>query len=421
MTLSPSRTLIFLAILPAVCAWWYCATLEWRGERAVDSIATGQVSPTAFQPVPLAAEPARTAAQRLLAQRSPDHVLVDALLKHSITLRPLYAPYWLDRAEAAFQAGDPKDAEQYLHTATRLWSHRPVLLWKAAMLRTRVGDTQGALASLRQFLQADPNDYRRALAVAARLQPQPAQLLETVLPQHTSGRLSRDDIVWGILRLARTQHDPALGEAAWQQLSPAARRIDDTAAYYAEWMASLDKQPEALAAWRHYRQVPDPDPLENGDFEQTLQGGLGWRAWKHQDVEIQRDPHVAYNGRYSLQVRFSGDKNIGLAGIRQYLPVESATRYTLSFTWRGRDITTRSGPYVSVRSPKAGRIARTEGRWGSWDWEHQRLSFTAPDSEHFVEVLLRRDRTDALDNKIKGELWLDDFRLTADAGEGSSG
>lgn len=413
-----SRTLALLIITTLVLIWWYAASLQWRGESLAEQITSGKTAPTAFTPVPLSAAPDRAAAQRLLAQQTPNPEAQSpaALLKQATTLRPLYAPYWLGLAQAAYQAGQDGAAERDSRRALRLWPNRPDLLWKAAMLRTRMGDTRAALASLRDYLRADPGGYREALAVAARLEPRPAALLQAILPAHVDGGTSRDTLVWRVLRLARAGHDPSLGEAAWHDLSAQSRRVPDTVRYYVEWMASLDKAPEARRAWSHYLGAPGHESLENGNFEAPLQAGLGWRTWSRNGTAIERDEHSAYDGNYSLKVTFPGTSNINFAGVRQYLPVDPASRYTLSFAWRGRKITTRSGPYISVRSSGAGRLAETGDRWGTWDWERRELSFTVPATDHFVEVLVQRNRTDALDNKIAGELWLDDFALTGGAG-----
>jgi len=362
--------------------------------------------------MPLAAEPQRRAAQVLIAQNDPDAEYIDSLLADAVDKRPLWAPYWLDRAGAAHLAGNSDAAMQYAGRATKLWPTRPALLWKAAMLYTRMGEAGPALDTLRRFLFASPNAYRQVLAVASRLQPDPGLMLAAVVPDHFEHDLTRDDVVWNILRTARRSDNPALGRAAWRELSAAAQQEPDKAASYTEWMVALDDQDEALTAWRVFRDMDHLPALENGGFEHALAGGLGWRQYDRDQVTLSRDQENFSSAAPSLKVAFSGQDNVHYNHLRQYLPVEPGRRYTLDYAWRGDNITTRSGPYLSVRSKEKGRLAHTQDRWGTWPWENGRLEFTAPENSTFVELRLRRNKTDALDNKIAGTLWLDDFTLT---------
>lgn len=406
------KSLTYLGVIGFVAVWWYAATLEWRAERVAERILSHEASPYSFKRIPLSAAPQWAAVQRLLASNNPDYAYIDELLAEVVGRRPLYAPYWHARAEAAHGTGNVEEAERYLAKATQLWPTRPILLWKAAMLYVRMGNREAALQALQSYLFAAPGRYRRALAIAARLEPEPAVRLQAVLPDDTAKRQIRDDLAWRILRQARKRDDAVLGHAAWRELSAAARHEVDKAGYYTEWMVALDNREEAVRAWRQIRPQTRLSILENGGFEQELARGLGWRSWDRDGVRLTRDDQMPYAGQYSLKVAFSGTNNTNFYHLRQYLPVEPATAYTLTYAWRGEEITTRSGPYISVRGRQAGRLARGDARWGTWDWERRQLSFTAPEQEHFVEVRLRRNRTDALDNKIAGTLWLDAFSLT---------
>lgn len=409
----PQRLLILSAIGILVVAWWYAATLEWRGERLARDIAAHRVSPAAFDQVPLSPAPARNAAHRLLVAGSPDHARIDDLLAYSLDLRPIYAPYWLDRAEAAYQASDIPAAGDHLATATRLWPTRPALLWKAAMLHARIGDTEAALATMSDFLRAEPRGYRQVVAVASRLETDPARMLQAILPDNTPAPVSRDEMVWYIVRDARAAGNAGLAGAAWRELSAATQGNPDAAREYTEWMVDLDDPGEALAAWQHYRGL-DPLPnLENGGFEDALRGGLGWRVIGRGSALIERDGETAYDGRASLKITFPGNDNINFHHVRQHLIVEPGKRYTLSFHWRGEAVSTRSGPYLEVRAPSAGRLAVSEGQWGTWGWQPRTLTFTAPEATRIVEVRVRRNKTSALDNEIAGAVWFDNLELAA--------
>lgn len=412
----PQRLLILSAIGVLVAAWWYAATLEWRGEHLARDIAAHRSPPAAFDRVPLSPAPARNAAQRLLVADSPDYARIDDLLAYSLDLRPIYAPYWLDRAEAAYQAGDIPAAGDHLATATRLWPTRPTLLWKAAMLHARIGDTDASLATMRRFLRAEPRGYRQVVAVAGRLETDPARMLQAIVPAEAPGPVSRDEMVWYIVRDARAAGNAALARAAWRELSAATQGDPDAAREYVEWMVAMNDPGEAIAAWQRYRGL-DPLPgLENGGFEDELRGGLGWRVNDRGTALIERDRETAFDGRASLKITFPGNDNLNFHHVRQHLPVEPGERYTLSFHWRGDAVSTRSGPYLEVRAPSAGRLAASEGQWGTWDWQPRTITFAAPEATRTVEVWVRRNKTSALDNEIAGTVWLDNVKLAAAGG-----
>ncbi|MDZ7841336.1 MAG: hypothetical protein U5R46_11040 [Gammaproteobacteria bacterium] len=417
LSMSANRLLILFSLGLIVAAWWYAAMLEWRGERLTRDIINHKAPAAAYNQVPLSPAPARAAAQRSLVADAPEHGRIDELLAYSLNLRPIYAPYWLDRAEAAYQAGDMPAAESHLGTAVSLWPTRPALLWKAAMLQTRLGNVDPALATLNSYLRADPHGCRPAVAVASRLETDAARMLDAILPDTTADDVGRDELVWRIVRDARATSNAALAQAAWRELSGSAQNNLDAVRDYVEWMIVLKEPGEAVSAWKRYRALDPLPALENGGFEDELRGGLGWRINDRGSARIERDIRLDQSNGPSLKITFPGSENLNFHHVRQYLPVKPGRLYTLSFDWRGKNISTRSGPYVEVHAPSDGRLVASQGQWGTWDWQPQSLDFTVPDSVEVVEVRVRRNPTTALDNEIQGSVWFDNFRLAAPNGE----
>ena len=189
----------------------------------------------------------------MLAVGSSDYAQMENHLARSIELRPLYAPYWLDRAEAAFRAGDKSAAGRYLNQAVALWPNRSRLLWKAAMLYARLEDPQAALGVFKRYLANHPMDHARVLTISRRLEPDAATLLHTIMPDEFKDDAERDDLLWRTLRTARSQNNEELGRAAWKALPDEARRDPGKVGFYVEWMVAKNDADEALSAWQHYR------------------------------------------------------------------------------------------------------------------------------------------------------------------------
>lgn len=402
------RVLMFIGVLLFTVAWWYASLLEWRGEHVAKRVLAGDVSPQSAVEVPLSVESFRATAQGLLSSFDSDHDYIDELLGKSIKLRPLYAPYWFDRAKLAVRVGDFQTAEKYAKTAAQLWPTRSVLLWKIAMLYMEMGNINAALQTFKQHLRVHPSSLKKVLVVARRIEPEPGKLLSAILPANFPGR---EDVLWQVLRLAREQGDFPLGYESWNQLSAKTRGNQTVANYYVEWMMLAGNMDKAMDAWRDYKANQTLEPLENGGFESDSWGGLDWRIFDVKGARINRDEQIIYSDRYSLKVIFSGKENVHFKHLRQYLLVQPGKEYVLTFIWQGQNISTRSGPYISVNSLDGRSIKRSEQRIGSWDWQIERLGFTAPSDSKFVELYLRRSRTNALDNKLAGTLWLDDFSL----------
>ncbi|MFC1681032.1 tetratricopeptide repeat protein [Pseudomonadota bacterium] len=406
------RIPIFLVLLPVIATWWLTAATEWRGEVTAQKILVGKSQREFALTFPLSAEPARSAATRMLVSKSSEHDELNAYFDRSIEQRPLYAPYWQDRAKAAFEAGDSEAARRYADKAVALWPNRASLTWKAALLYSRLGDTDRAFSSLRSVVASEPYSPFRAIALALRLEPDPESALSLVLPDGNFDITERDNIVWRLLIIARRQNQFELGTAAWNQFSEEARNNEQFVNNYVGWKATTGKRDEALTAWREYRGTAGSESIENPGFEESVAGGLAWRIYEKDGSQAEQSKVKSFSGKQSMHIEFNGTENSSYFNVRQFVPVDSGASYRLAFYWHGENITTRSGPFVQIVSIPWKQIARTEDKWGSWGWESVKLEFAVPAGIEIIDLRIARYKTDDLDRKISGDLWLDDFKLT---------
>src|SRR5690606_16270953 len=119
------------------------------------------------------------------------------------------------------------------------------------------------------------------------------------------------------------------------------------------------------------------------------------------------DDTTAHGGRKSLAVVFDGSENLNYYHARQPVVVEPNARYRLEGAWQGRDITTRSGIFIDIRTLDAedNTYARNDARYGSWDWQPLNIEFETPADASLAELRIRRAPTEALDSKIAGQAW----------------
>jgi hypothetical protein len=229
---------------------------------------------------------------------------------------------------------------------------------------------------------------------------------------------------------------------------------------YLDYLASLQKFPDATAVWKRIASSPtsfDPQqtaayidallraqhPAEayqvwsdlesrgsirnpanrtahnlitNGDFEDNLlEMGFGWRLIPVEGVYAGVDTSTFHSPGHSLAVQFSGKQNIDYRQIYQFVKVSPNHTYHLQAFMKTMGITTDSGPRLEVRdayNPPALDKFSDDAKGTSEGWSPLNLDFTTGPKTDLIIVALARLPSEKLDNQIAGRLWLDDVVLT---------
>ena len=409
------RVIAGILLLAVFFVWLYAALLPWRADQLIERVQSGAVPAHTVPPLLWVDEAPRVAAQNLFWSGSGSEQIIDDYLQRSIIARPLYAPTWLDRAELALRMGHREAANHYGEVARKLWPTRGKLLWQLAMFRIRLGDRTKALELLRDYLHAYPDDVFRAATAARRLEPDPAKFVSLLLP--TSAPVGREAEYYlvGLLGFSLSIKDVSLAYTIWKHLPERAKKKADIIHPYIDFMISSERADLALSAWNKLR---DSElalaSITNPGFEERMaNGGFGWRYHDAKSAQISRDNRIRYQGDYSLHIKFDGTENIHYHHIDQTVPVMPGVRYRLTGYWRGEAITTRSGVFIEAYSPagKKNSYFRTEARRASWGWELFELQIPVPSDSNFITIRVKRNPTDALDQLIGGEFWLDGLML----------
>ena len=423
------RRLVLLAAIASIVGVWVAAAAHewWFGEHQHARSAVGQPSDpqalAALSPVWGDANAARRRAQMFAASGDPAQLaLAETLVAASLRLRPLHAPTWLDRAELQYALGDVDAAQRSIAIARALWPGRPVLLDRAVRLLVDMAPSDVALVALMDYWTVAPQDSARTLALARQLTDDPDVLVaaaEEVWRERP--KTARADQA-ALMRAAQDAGDRRLAERLWQRL-PADSRADESILFpYLQLLVAQDAALEANAVW--HDAAGDPPGVVNGDFEQPLvplgpdfQPGWATPGWRYrptgQGYRIGRDASDVAGGAFSLRIDFAGTENVQLREPSQVIRVRPGTRYRLRGTWAGEGLSTRSGVHVVLEGVDARPPLRvhTQARWGSWDWTRFELDIDVPDDVVLLRLSVGRDRTNALDRRIAGTLWLDDLGL----------
>jgi hypothetical protein len=198
----------------------------------------------------------------------------------------------------------------------------------------------------------------------------------------------------------------------WQAMTAIAEPDKETALHYAHFLLNHKRITPAVDIWHQYTGSVG---LTNPGFEEYVTGlGFDWRHWgeKHGNWELKRVYNEAAEGEYALKIKFSGQENVSFHHLYQIFTVDPQEKYRLTYAWKSKGITTDQGPLVEIIGYD------TQGLYhagpmitGSNGWHEESIAFEAPGDSRAAVVRLRRRASMRFDSKIRGTVWLDNFRL----------
>ena len=198
----------------------------------------------------------------------------------------------------------------------------------------------------------------------------------------------------------------------WQKMTAFSTPEKETALRYANFLLQNKQITESKNIWQKFTGVFG---LTNPGFENELTcKGFDWSYWKEKDglFEIKRVNHDIWEGDYALRVNFSGRENISFQHVYQIFTTDPESKYRLTYAWKSQGITTDQGPFIEISGyDKEGLYLIGPMINGSQGWREVSLEFEMPDGCRAAVVRLCRRPSNRFDSKIRGSLWLDDFRL----------
>mgnify|MGYP006276394987 FL=1 len=326
---------------------------------------------------------------------------------------PLDATQWLDLAQIGARAGTDSEVAVFLDQARASQPQNRRALWRAAQIALQTGDERLAERQLRQWLQLFPSDTGQALFIGRRWIDSPDELLERMLPP---GR----EFLEQAMQVASSRLDTELAEAVWQRLDPKPGLSDAAFLDYVDLLLDTGAVDRATQLWASRDRDYSGSGIVNGSFSREFgtPAGLNWKTDRTPAaVRIAYDTEHATSAPASIRIEFNGKENVRLTRPTIRIPVEPEQRYRLSGMWRAEALTTRSLPFLELRS-KDKAIRESVGvPLSNFEWEAWEIIFTTAASTRLVALTLRRNPTDAFDRNIDGLLWIDDVALEPFAAE----
>jgi hypothetical protein len=198
----------------------------------------------------------------------------------------------------------------------------------------------------------------------------------------------------------------------WRTMTAFSTPENETALRFANFLLHNKHITESKDIWQKYTGIFG---LTNPGFETELTcRGFDWSYWKEKDglFEIKRINHDTWEGDYALRVNFSGRENIAFYHFYQIITADPQAKYHLTYAWKSQGITTDQGPFIEIYGyDKEGLYKAGPMITGTQEWRDVSIEFDMPEGCQAAVVRLCRRPSNRFDSKIRGSLWLDDFRL----------
>ena len=334
--------------------------------------------------------------------------------RKAIERNPLEQEYWLQLAKILQRMGESMVSQRALENAIRVFPTGYRGRWMTANLFLQQGNLEMALPHFSYILAHYPNQSSLVYDVLEKAVADSDFVLERIVPKDPSSFKQYLSYLYGM-------GDREGARKAWaKRLSFGLQADRGETVRYIEFLISQGEFNEAFQVWRvRFQQEglspgSDSDLITNGDFgkDEILGGGFDWKIEKVSGTEISFDPSMAFEGKRSLRIVFTGNENVDFRHVYQFVPLKPDTEYVLSANMKTQAVTTKSGLKIEVLGAGQTFHATSETLTGDNEWRKLIIRFRTPAPVQGGLVRVRREKTDKFDRYIGGTVWIDNVSLT---------
>ncbi len=313
-----------------------------------------------------------------------------------------YGDAWLALAETEARLGNTERAGKILLFLDELSKRTVRWKWRQALLARELGMEDLFLGNIRFLMERKRriNDSIQLLDLHA------GRKTEKVL-SFLDGSFYPEYLRW-LIRWKRTED----AMTVWTEMGRSDARDRQLTEDFVHFLLGEKLVVQAAEIRKSFLNI---EGMTNPGFEDSLtKKGFDWRysgenkgGWT-----IDRVARNAAEGEFALRILFTGKENLNFRNLYQIVEVDPLTGYSLSYRCRSSNITTDQGPFVEVYCKDAKGLHAKGGMIaGTALWTKEEIEFETPEGCNAVIVRLSRNMSRRIDNKIKGELWLDDFAM----------
>ena len=347
----------------------------------------------------------------------------------ALNLNPRIGQAWVDLADIYERIGKTAEAEAALGKAFEVQPYSPLIRWQAGNFFLRRGNLPKMYECFKIACQYDVTKMRIAAELAWKIDPDPRQILQKLVPDTLPANMdyldclvSKDELdlafpVWQRCLKNEIPQDYAIKPSfAFNYIYHllAKSRVNEALQV---WDGILRKTGSGLSVNRWKGADAGQNLVWNGSFEnEILQGGLDWRYRDLPELKFQIDIENRMAGLKSLRADF-GNANISGENLYQIVPIMSPGDYVLDFYIKTKDLTTDQMPYLLIQGyPEPGCASAQSSFFPSTtSWIKLSLPFIAKEGCKAVRLSLMRNKSIKIDNRINGSLWLDEIAILSQA------
>ena len=322
--------------------------------------------------------------------------------RQAISQNVLYLDGWLRLAEAEAALGCKEKAIDILTFTTGLTEQVFRWKWPQMLLAHELGMTDNLYRNSNYLLSHGVLEQDTFQLIHTHFDGNAANVIAVLNPGHLDAYLT-----W---LMQWTMIDESL--IVWQAISNLEAARKETALQYAHFLLHNKRIIESREIWSKFTGIAG---LTNPGFELDITRlGFDWYFWNDNsdNWEFKRVNGDAFEGNFALKIVFNGRENISFQHIYQIIAVEPHEKYRLTYSWKSRRITSDQGPFIEVSSfDKHGLYVAGPMIKGTSGWRKESIEFSIPNGCQAAIVRLRRHYSQRFDSKIRGVLWLDDFRI----------
>lgn len=406
------RILVLLVIIPAYLILLWLISRPVLAQLALQSVSEDSIlSAVSYDP---GNATYHYSLGRFYHSRSEGDDLSNAVCSYRASLRssPLQGGCWLDLANAYQTSGAIGDAGYAIERAIRLLPSNPSVRWEAGVFFLIYGELERSIENLKTFILLSPDRQEDVYDLVWKIPLDSRYVLENLVPDGyphykkyllyliSAGRAGESGDVW-----RKIQGLPVEPEVVVR---------------YLDFLLSRHLYEDGEHIWREYlestnsgRQSDESVTPQNGSFEyEILNGGFDWRVQEAQGVDVFIDRDIHMLGDRSLGVTFDGTANPGIVIASQVVRVLPKADYILRANIKADSLTTTNGVFLAVEGHDCSTISeRSETITGTVFWREVSLKFHVPPECSALRIKIQRDKSQKLDNKISGNVWIDGITL----------
>ncbi len=321
---------------------------------------------------------------------------------NALSRNVIFVDAWLRLAETQVSMEREANARKILTFVDRMTERVLRWKWPQMVLASQLAMNDIVFRNANDLLTRGTLQQDTLQLLHIHLDGNASAVLERLAPQNRAAYL--DWLMrWGMAQESLT---------VWQAMTADAPADKTLALRYAHFLLGHKRVNQAADIWRHYT---GNDTLTNSGFENEITGrGFDWRCWgeKAGHWKFKRVFSESVEGNYALRLNFNGKANIAFYHLYQIVAVIPNATYRLTYAWKTSGITTDQGPYVEIIDFDSRAMLETGMMMsGTHAWHDDRIDFSVPPDCRAVVVRLRRKTSMRFDSKIRGKIWLDNFRL----------